>query len=94
MNETEINLENLINTAWLPYLKDTLEQNSQIVDFLSPKRHWMIPKLEDTFASFNLTTPKDCKVIVFGQDPYPREESAIGVAFCDGAITSWEDTFS
>ncbi|KAA6314030.1 MAG: putative TKL protein kinase, partial [Streblomastix strix] len=42
----------------------------------------------------NLTTPKDCKVIVFGQDPYPREESAIGVAFCDGAITSWEDTFS
>jgi hypothetical protein len=29
-----------------------------------------------------------------GQDPYPREKSAVGVAFNDGAITKWSDPYS
>jgi uracil-DNA glycosylase len=33
------------------------------------------------------TLPKaKTKAILFGQDPYPRQESAIGVAFIDGAV--------
>ncbi len=39
-------------------------------------------RLFDAFAM-----PKDeLKYILFGQDPYPREASAIGVAFIDGAV--------
>ncbi|MDR3177391.1 MAG: uracil-DNA glycosylase [Campylobacteraceae bacterium] len=38
------------------------------------------------------TLPKDkTKAILFGQDPYPREASAIGYAFIDGAV---RDIFS
>jgi len=29
-------------------------------------------------------------VVIFGQDPYPRKESAVGLAFLDGAVTSFQ----
>jgi hypothetical protein len=28
------------------------------------------------------------QVVIFGQDPYPRAESATGIAFYDGQVTS------
>ena len=29
--------------------------------------------------------------MIFGQDPYPRETSATGIAFYDGEVTSWQN---
>ena len=44
-----------------------------------------LPTNNRLFNAFAM--PKDeVKYILFGQDPYPREESAIGVAFIDGAV--------
>jgi len=44
------------------------------------------PKDKKLFSAFK-TLPKDrVKYILFGQDPYPREQSAIGYAFIDGAV--------
>lgn len=40
------------------------------------------------FSAFNTLPKSDVKYILFGQDPYPREESAIGYAFIDGAVES------
>lgn len=87
----EVNLEKLIHPAWLPHLKSSLESQSDLAKYLSPSRERMFPKLENTFQALNLTTPEDCVIVIFGQDPYPREESAIGIAFCDGMIKKWTD---
>ena len=44
-----------------------------------------LPTNNRLFNAFAM--PKDeVKYILFGQDPYPREASAIGVAFIDGAV--------
>ena len=33
-------------------------------------------------------------MIIFGQDPYPRETSATGIAFFDGEFTEWDQALS
>jgi len=44
-----------------------------------------IPRFDHIFNAFSLPKEKT-KYILFGQDPYPRKESAIGYAFIDGAV--------
>jgi uracil DNA glycosylase len=53
----------------------------------------MIPKRENTFRALNEING-EIKVVIFGQDPYPREESANGIAFFDNAIKNWDDKLS
>ncbi|KAH7832209.1 Uracil-DNA glycosylase [Monocercomonoides exilis] len=85
----DLHLENILNPTWIPYLRDTIESQPDAESYLTKKRRTMFPDLENTFQALNLTTPEKCKVVIFGQDPYPRKESAIGISFCDGLIHSW-----
>eukprot|EP00003_Mantamonas_plastica_P028243 TRINITY_DN6320_c0_g2_i2.p1 TRINITY_DN6320_c0_g2~~TRINITY_DN6320_c0_g2_i2.p1 ORF type:complete len:142 (-),score=23.23 TRINITY_DN6320_c0_g2_i2:177-602(-) len=39
-------------------------------------------------------SPQDFSVVIIGQDPYPREESAVGIAFYDGMIKEWKNRLS
>ena len=39
------------------------------------------PKPEEIFTAFKLTSYKDCKIILLGQDPYHGENQAHGLAF-------------
>ena len=41
----------------------------------------VIPLKKDTFRAFELTPPDNLKVILVGQDPYPRYGQPTGVAF-------------
>ena len=41
------------------------------------------------FRAFDGVTPKAARVVIVGQDPYPRVSRATGRAFEDGALTSW-----
>ena len=86
-----IDIDSLLDPQWSPYLKDTILSNPDSIRFLHTSRQYMIPKLENTFQALKLTSPQDCTVVIFGQDPYPRAESAIGIAFCDGEIKKWTD---
>jgi len=62
-----------------------LEQN--YLEFILKEQNY-IPSNGRLFSAFK-TLPKDkVKYILFGQDPYPREKSAIGYAFIDGAVES------
>jgi len=45
-----------------------------------------IPSRNRLLASFSTLKPGAVKYILFGQDPYPREESAVGYAFIDGRV--------
>lgn len=39
------------------------------------------PPIDSVFAAFNLTAPKDVKVVIIGQDPYHTEGYANGLCF-------------
>ncbi len=52
---------------------------------LSDKSYF--PDKNNLFNAFTLPLEKT-KYILFGQDPYPRRESAIGYAFIDGKVSS------
>jgi len=47
-----------------------------------------LPNNGRIFSAFSTLAKDDVKYILFGQDPYPREQSAIGYAFIDGAVES------
>lgn len=44
------------------------------------------PSKENYFNAFKTLPRSEVKYILFGQDPYPRKESAIGYAFIDGKV--------
>ena len=46
------------------------------------------PDKNNFLNAFRELPKEQTKYILFGQDPYPREKSAIGVAFIDGAVKS------
>ncbi len=45
-----------------------------------------IPKRSNIFNAFKTLPKSSMRYILFGQDPYPRVESATGYAFIDGAV--------
>lgn len=46
------------------------------------------PSFSNFLNAFTTLSLDNTKYILFGQDPYPREKSAIGYAFIDGAVES------
>ncbi len=77
---------NGIDSEWeeilLPALK-SLEPNYQEWLLSSKSYH---PSKDKILRAFSTLKPKDLKFILFGQDPYPRKESATGYAFIDGRV--------
>ena len=45
-----------------------------------------IPASDRLLAAFSTLKPEQVRYVLFGQDPYPRPESAIGYAFIDGRV--------
>ncbi|WP_457607201.1 uracil-DNA glycosylase family protein [Nitratifractor sp.] len=77
---------NGVDPAWEPILLPALEALEE------GYREWLlegegyIPVRERVLAAFSSMKPADLRYILFGQDPYPRKESAIGYAFIDGRV--------
>jgi uracil-DNA glycosylase len=77
---------NGVSEAWEPILLPALEALEE------PYREWLmagegyIPVRERVLAAFSTLEPGEVRSILFGQDPYPRPESAIGYAFIDGRV--------
>eukprot|EP01122_Echinamoeba_exundans_P014729 TRINITY_DN6726_c0_g1_i1.p1 TRINITY_DN6726_c0_g1~~TRINITY_DN6726_c0_g1_i1.p1 ORF type:complete len:359 (+),score=106.84 TRINITY_DN6726_c0_g1_i1:31-1107(+) len=95
MSSDNLALSELLNAKWLSSLESTIKAQPDAEKYLGKSREKTFPKRELTFAALNhVEGPENVKVVIFGQDPYPREESAIGVAFNDGAITKWSDSYS
>jgi uracil-DNA glycosylase len=75
-----------VDESWEETLKKCLSAfDSEYLEFLKNDTGY-IPKKGSIFNTF-VTLPKDrVKYILFGQDPYPRAESATGYAFIDGRV--------
>jgi uracil DNA glycosylase len=79
--------------AWLAVLKPVIERQPAAGTFIGPKRSpQVVPVRELTFQALKPNPPHKWKVVVFGQNPYPRAESATGIAMFDNAFGNWADS--
>jgi hypothetical protein len=76
--------------AWAEALRPALEE-AEIESFLGGCRS-VLPPPEMLLQALKPASPADVKTVVFGLAPYPRAESACGIALFDAALTSWEDS--
>ncbi|MGW3227163.1 ADP-ribosyltransferase domain-containing protein [Kitasatospora sp. NPDC001095] len=78
---------------WLPLLKPVIEAQPGAVSFIGPGRGpEVVPVRELTFQALKPHAPHKWKVVVFGQNPYPRPESATGIAMFDNTFHDWKDS--
>src|SRR5262249_35894309 len=78
---------------WLPLLKPTIEVQPNAALFIGPGRDKnIVPIRELTFQALKPNPPEKWKVVIFGQNPYPRVESATGIAMFDNTFNDWGDS--
>jgi len=79
---------------WLPLLRPVLEKNLEEAQaLLGPGRSsTIVPLRELTFQALKPNPPGRWRVVVFGQNPYPRVESATGIAMFDNTFADWNDS--
>ena len=75
-----------VDPTWRPIVAEALDaMDYEYIDFLQTDTSYF-PDKNNLFNAFK-TLPLDrTKYILFGQDPYPRRESALGYAFIDGKV--------
>ncbi|KOY56847.1 ADP-ribosyltransferase domain-containing protein [Streptomyces sp. XY332] len=79
--------------AWLPFLKPVIEAQPDAARFIGQGRSpEVVPVRELTFQALKPNPPHKWKVVVFGQNPYPRPESATGIAMFDNTFNDWKDS--
>ena len=62
-----------------PIMKDMVDIGTKVAKLRAATL--VIPSKKDTFRAFELTPPDKLKVILVGQDPYPKYGQPTGVAF-------------
>ena len=78
---------------WLPLLKPLIEAQPNAGEFIGQGRSpEVVPVRELTFQALKPNPPHKWKVVVFGQNPYPRPESATGIAMFDNTFSDWKDS--
>ncbi|WP_340379913.1 ADP-ribosyltransferase domain-containing protein [Streptomyces sp. SS7] len=78
---------------WLDLLKPVIEAQPGAASFIGPGRGPdVVPVRELTFQALKPNPPHKWKVVVFGQNPYPRPESATGIAMFDNTFHDWKDS--
>jgi uracil DNA glycosylase len=78
--------------GWLPALRPIIERQARAAAFIGPARgKGVVPVRELTFQALKPNPPHRWKVVVFGQNPYPRVESATGIAMLDNTFNAWAD---
>lgn len=77
---------------WLPRLGPVIAQQPDAAVFLGRDRpESIVPIRELTFQALKPNEPHRWKVVAFGQNPYPRVESATGIAMFDNSFRDWGD---
>lgn len=78
---------------WLPLLRPVIEAQPDAAAYIGPGRGpEVVPVRELTFQALKPHPPHKWKVVVFGQNPYPRPESATGIAMFDNTFHDWKDS--
>ncbi|MGF1428251.1 ADP-ribosyltransferase domain-containing protein [Kitasatospora sp. LaBMicrA B282] len=78
---------------WLPVLKPVIEAQPGAAEFIGPARSpQVVPVRELTFQALKPNAPHKWRVVIFGQNPYPRPESATGIAMFDNTFHDWKES--
>ncbi len=77
---------NGVGSEWDPILIPALETHEDRYREFVVAGEGYIPSSDRLLAAFSTLRPEQVRYILFGQDPYPRPESAIGYAFIDGRV--------
>jgi len=78
-------LEPKVHPSWRELLLEALLMlDKEYLEFLLSQNY--LPSDGRLFSAFKTLPKENLKYILFGQDPYPREKSAIGYAFIDGKV--------
>jgi uracil-DNA glycosylase len=74
-----------INSDWRTFLQEELYSDNfqAIINTLQTERNTstIFPKDNEIFNAFNITSLKNLKIIILGQDPYHGKEQAHGLSF-------------
>lgn len=91
MTTHAFNLNN-VHPSWRDCLQKGLSKvDSDYLQTLTHSHHWL-PGPEKIFNAFSLPMDK-VNYVLFGESPYPRQESANGYAFWDASVTAlWSET--
>ncbi len=77
-----------IHPTWKKILEKSLKSlDIEYLNFLESDNSYF-PDKNNLFNAFKTLSLDKTKYILFGQDPYPRVESALGYAFIDGKVES------
>lgn len=81
-----------VHPSWLPHLEAGLEaMDKTYLKALQSNPTWL-PGPQKIFSAFSQPLPA-VKVVLLGESPYPRAESANGFAFWDAAVGElWSET--
>lgn len=80
-----------IHNSWHRIVEKSLKAlDKEYLEFLQTNKTYF-PNKENFLNAFKTLPQSKTKAILFGQDPYPREKSAVGYAFIDGMV---EEIFS
>lgn len=75
---------------WGALLRPIIEGLDHAAKFIGPTRNKrMVPVRELTFQALKPNPPQGWRVVSLGQSPFPRLESATGIAHFDNTITDW-----
>ena len=75
-----------VHQSWRDILKEALfALDKEYLDFLLNDNNYF-PDINNFLNPFKSISRDRIKYILFGQDPYPRRESAIGYAFIDAKV--------
>lgn len=74
---------NNLDAGWKEVLREELSKPyiSNLCDFLSKERGAVYPPREEIFEAFRLTSYKNVKAVILGQDPYHGRGQAHGLCF-------------
>lgn len=72
--------------SWHDSLRIALSTLDQVYLATLEQQQDYLPSKKQLFSAFRLAKPK-VNYILFGESPYPRQESANGYAFWDGAVS-------
>jgi hypothetical protein len=77
---------------WEKVLKPIIAAQPGAAEIIGPSRSpEIVPVRELTLQALKPNPPSGWNVISFGQSPYPRVESATGIAHFDNALSAWSD---
>jgi len=81
-----------VDSSWQGIINKALNNlDDSYLEFLQNDKEYF-PNKANLLNAFKTLSLKNTKYILFGQDPYPRSNSAIGYAFIDGAVESiWDE---